>query len=227
MPRARGRKRERFSPMPWWWLMAAPCARVASVTVSQACAVVALAPLGVAVGAAPAEREVEAGAVGVGVGLVGRRGQGAVDRLERADHVVEEAGERGPRTRDLGRVDDDAAAPQRRQRGDVVAVAEPTLDQVGVERMRAGLGRALVVDDREGAGQDVGVGLVEDDEDVGVGLLEVAGRLGLVVEAQDGRRGAAAQDPAAGLEAGREGRRTRRRGVPGPAAAGGCAGGPR
>ena len=36
VPSARGRKRERLSPMPWWWLMAAPWARVALVTVSQA-----------------------------------------------------------------------------------------------------------------------------------------------------------------------------------------------
>ena len=35
-PSALGRKRERLSPMPWWWLIAAPCAIVASVTVSQA-----------------------------------------------------------------------------------------------------------------------------------------------------------------------------------------------
>ncbi len=56
--------------------------------------VVALPPFVVAIGPASAEREVEAGAVRVGVGLVGRRRQGPVDRLERADHLVEEAGER-------------------------------------------------------------------------------------------------------------------------------------
>ena len=75
-----------------------------------------------------------------------------------------------------------------------------------IERLRPGLGRALSVDDVHGAGQDVGIGLVEDDEDVGVAQLEVPFRLGLVVEAQDGRGGAPAQDPAAGLQAFGEGR---------------------
>src|SRR5581483_1412205 len=36
LPSASGKKRERLSPMPWWWLMAAPWARVALVTASQA-----------------------------------------------------------------------------------------------------------------------------------------------------------------------------------------------
>ena len=36
-PRAPGMKRDRFNPIPWWWLMAAPCSMVVSVTVSQAC----------------------------------------------------------------------------------------------------------------------------------------------------------------------------------------------
>ncbi len=205
-PRARGRKRERFEPDA---VVMADRGAVGQGGVGDGVpggAVVALAPLGVALGAAAAEGEVQAGAVGVGVGLVGRGGEGPVDGAERADHLVEEAGQRGPRPRDLGRVDDDAGAPQRGERGDVVAVAEPALDQGAIERVGAGRAAALVVDDGERAGEDVGVGLVEDDEHVGVGLLEVAARLGLVVEAQHGRRRAAAQDPAAGVEAGGEGR---------------------
>ena len=35
-PSAAGRKRARCSPMPWWWLMAAPRVSVASMMVSQA-----------------------------------------------------------------------------------------------------------------------------------------------------------------------------------------------
>ena len=50
------------------------------------------------------------------------------------------------------------------------------------------------------------VGLVEHDEDVGVAVLEVPLGLRLVVEAKDRRRCAAAEDHAAGLEAGGEGR---------------------
>ena len=190
-------------------------------------AVVALAPFGVALGAAPAEGEVEAGAVGVGVGLVGRRGQGSLDRLERADDLVEEAGQRGPGARHLGGVDDDPAAPQWGQRRDVVAVTEPALDQVGVERLRAAPRWRTRRRRSQRGRQDGGIGLVEDDEDVGVGLLEVAGRLRLVVEAQDGRRRAAAQDPAAGLEAGREGGEAEGAAAPAPAGGGGCGAGPR
>ena len=59
-------------------------------------------------------------------------------RLQRADDLVEEAGERRPRAGDLGGVDDDAAPPQRRQGRDVVAVPQPPLDQA---RRRAGARR--------------------------------------------------------------------------------------
>ena len=93
-----------------------------------------------------------------------------------------------------------------RQGGDVVAVSEPPLDQRIVERMGSRLRRALRVDDLEGGRQDGGVGLVEHDQDVGVPEVEVAFRLGLVVEAEDGRRRAAAQDLAARLQAAGEGR---------------------
>ena len=48
------------------------------------------------------------------------------------------------------------------------------------------------------------VRLVEDDEDVGLALLEVPVRLRLVVEAEDGRSRAAAQDLPARVEAGGE-----------------------
>ena len=137
---------------------------------------------------------------------MGGRGQGAVDPLERADHLVEEVGQHRPGTRHLGGVDDDAAAPQWRQRRDVVAVTQPPLDQALVQRLRPRLGGALLVDDLERGRQDVEVGLVEDDEDVGVAQFEVPIRLRLVVEAEDGGRGAAAQDPAARIEAGGEGR---------------------
>ena len=93
--------------------------------------------------------------------------------------------------------------------------------------LAAGLRAALVVDDGQRGGQQGGVGLVEHDEHVGVGLLEVAVRLGLVVEAEHGRRGAPPQDPAAGLEAGGEGREAEGAALLGRRAAGGCGGGPR
>ena len=126
--------------------------------------------------------------------------------FERADHLVEESGERRPRARDLGRVDHDAATPQGRQRGDVVAVTQPPVHQAGIQRLRPGLGRALGVDDPHGAGEDVEVGLVEHNEDVGVALVEVPFRLRLVVEPQHRRGCATAEDPAARLEALGEGR---------------------
>ena len=126
--------------------------------------------------------------------------------MQRADDLVEEAGEGGPRTRDLGGVDDDAAPPQRRQRRHVVAVTQPPLHQALVERMRTGLGRAFFVDDLQCGRKDLRVGLVEHDEDVGVAVLEVPLGLRLVVQTKDRRRRAAAEDHAAGLEAGGEGR---------------------
>ena len=188
--------------------------------------VVALAPLVVVLGTAPAEREVEACAVGVGVGLVRRRGEGALNGGQRGNDLVEEAGQRGPRPGHLGGVDDDATAPQGRQCRDVVAVAEPTLHELAVERedvRRA----ALVVDDRERGRQDGGVGLVEDDEHVGVGLIEVAGRLRLVVEAQHRRRRSPAQDLAAGLETAGERGEAEGATLLGASAGGGGAAGPR
>ena len=56
------------------------------------------------------------------------------------------------------------------------------------------------------SGEDVEVGLVEHDEDIGVAQIEVPLRLGLVVQAQDGRRRAPAQNPAARLQPGGEAR---------------------
>ena len=64
---------------------------------------------------------------------------------------------------------------------------------------------ALIVDDGHGAGQHGGVRLVEDDQDIGLGLVEIAGRLGLVVEAQDGGRGSPAHDAPARIESGGKG----------------------
>ena len=121
--------------------------------------------------------------------------------LSVVDDLVVEAGQRGPLARDLGRVDHDAGAPQRRQGRDVVAVPSQRSTSATSSGLRAGLRAALVVDDGHGAGEHVGVGLVEHDEHVGVALLEVALRLGLVVEAQHGGRGAAAHDAPARLEA--------------------------
>ena len=186
--------------------MAAPWARVASVTASQACAVVALAPLGVALGAAPGEGEVEAGAVGVGVGLVGRGGQGPSIGLERADDLVEEAGERRPRARDLGGVDHDAgrarAGPGPRRRCGARASARPVATSSGCAPASA---VHSVVDDRQ-RGRRAAPGSASSStmRTLVSPLLEVPLRLGLVVEAQHRRRGAPAQDPAAGLEAGGE-----------------------
>ena len=67
--------------------------------------------------------------------------------------------------------------------------------------MRPGLGRALRVDDFQCALEDVEIRLVENDEDVGVALVEVPFRLRLVVEAQDRRGRAAAENSAARLQA--------------------------
>ena len=89
---------------------------------------------------------------------------------------VEETGSAAHGPDNLGGVHDDAAAPQGRQRRDVVAVGEPALHELAVERedvRRA----AFVVDDSERGGQHRRVGLVEDDEHVGVGLIEVAARI--------------------------------------------------
>ncbi len=63
---------------------------------------------------------------------------------------------------------------------------------------------ALGVDHRQGGIDDAGVGLVQHDQDVGVGEVEGPGRLGGVVEAEDGRGGPATEDAPAGVEAGRE-----------------------
>ena len=83
-------------------------------------------------------------------------------------------------------------------------MAEPAFDQRVVELVSPACRATLVVDDGECGGQQRRVCFVQHDEHVRVGLVEVARRLGRVVEAEDGRRGAPSQYRPAGREPGVE-----------------------
>ena len=106
---------------------------------------------------------------------------------------------------DLHRVDDEALAGQGLERVDVVAVVQPALDELD-RRGDAALG-ALLGDDRhrgvdEPASPSSSTSRTQSTPSVPCERC----RLGLVVEAQHRGRGAAPQDPPAGVEAGVEGR---------------------
>ena len=74
------------------------------------------------------------------------------------------------------------------------------LDELVVEPLGAGVDALLEHDVHRGL-DELGVAFVEHEEDVAVAGLKLRSRLDRVVEAQHGRRGAAAQDPPARLEA--------------------------
>jgi hypothetical protein len=142
-PRAAGRKRERLSPMPWWWLIAAPCGqrgtghRRPTPAGSSRRPATRRRPSG-PLGASAGEREVQAGAVGVGVGLVGRGGQRAVEVLQRVEHRHRRgSGSARPTNRRprpcRPRCRPATAAPARRRRSG----AQPPLDQAVVEAVTA------------------------------------------------------------------------------------------
>ncbi len=199
VPRARGKKRERFNPMPWWWLMAAPWAMRGVDHHVPGLAVVALPPFGIALGSAPAEGEVEARPVGIGVRLVGRRGQRPFDPLQRADHLLEErraATDHGPDTSAVS-----TTIPARHSG----ARAETSLRCPSHRSTRAGVERRARRPRRAHsasttaivARHETGIGLVEHDQHVGVG----AGRSS--APTPSGRRGAG--PPASRLGAGSSG----------------------
>ena len=124
---------------------------------------------------------------------------------QRAGHGAEcvdggpiDAGESAPRGRDLHRVDDEPAADQRLERGDIVAFGQPVVDERVVETVG---GSALGFDHGEGAVDDGFVALVECDHHAGrIARVVVAIRFDLVVEPEHRWRCSPAQDPPAGVE---------------------------
>src|SRR5207237_5461228 len=86
------------------------------------------------------------------------------------DHVVIDARQRRPPGGDLDGVDDNTETHHLLERGDVVAVRQPALDELVVEARRV---PALVVDDRKRPVHVRGVAFVEGEQQVVVGDVEV------------------------------------------------------
>ena len=113
--------------------------------------------------------------------------------------AVVDLGQHAPRSRDLHRVDDETARDQRFERGDVVAVAEPLLDERDVGEVGAGRDAFLVDDPARRLG-DVRVAFVEHQQQVHVAGLVAAVGFDRVVQPQHRRGRAALHDAAHRVE---------------------------